>query len=122
VPEGPKDNARGAGSIARLLYRVLEPRPEVAPKPGREPERGELADVWQLRKGDKGWRTSRAEPLPNRGRQPITCVREGLLTTPKYPVTCRGWRMGDVQCSSGRDPIVVFRKGSAPSSFCWPLS
>jgi hypothetical protein len=74
VGVSPGLTIRSAGSIARLLYRVLGPRPEVAHKPGREPERGELADVWQLRKGDKGWHTSRAEPLSDRGRQPITCV------------------------------------------------
>jgi hypothetical protein len=34
-----------AGSIARLLYRVLGPRPDRAPKPGLKPGRGEPAGV-----------------------------------------------------------------------------
>jgi hypothetical protein len=34
-----------ARSIARLLYRALGPRPEVAPEPGRGPMDGEPAGV-----------------------------------------------------------------------------
>jgi hypothetical protein len=34
-----------ARSIARLLHRALRPRPEVAPKAGREPVRQEPAGV-----------------------------------------------------------------------------
>ena len=63
VGVSPGLTIRSAGSIARLLYRVLGPRPEVAHKPGREPERGELADVWQLRGGDgAGGTTPKSHP------------------------------------------------------------
>jgi len=56
---GPGLAILSARSIARLLHRVLWPRPEVASKPGREPSHGEPAG-WQPA---NRWRRAHRRPI-----------------------------------------------------------